>query len=167
MSIVSSVHVVDPAQIDGRAYVTEIHTDHLGGVYTASYLAAVGTDYVAVRTQRAAALEVSLAESECRRVIQLNLTLTLNHQTQAQFAARFWARVRDARGNSEIVNWSRMIWWLIERINAGDITDAGARTTFNTAFNRSLTAGQWTTFKTDRLIPIHDRYAAMLAEGDL
>lgn len=62
--IVSSVHVEGPAQVDGRHYVTETHTDHLGGVYTLEYLAPVGADYVAIRTARAVSLEAQLAEAE-------------------------------------------------------------------------------------------------------
>lgn len=64
MSIVASTHVVGPAQVDGRHYVTETHTDHLGEVYALEYLAPVGADYVAIRTARAASLEAQLAEAE-------------------------------------------------------------------------------------------------------
>lgn len=62
--IVSSTHVVGPAQVDGRHYVTETHTDHLGEAYALEYLAPVGADYIAIRTARAASLEVQLAEAE-------------------------------------------------------------------------------------------------------
>lgn len=64
MSIVSSVHAEGPVQVDGRHYVTETHTDHLGEAYTLEYLAPVGADYVAIRTARAASLEAQLAEAE-------------------------------------------------------------------------------------------------------
>jgi hypothetical protein len=64
MSIVSSTHVEGPAQVDGRHYVTETHTDHLGEAYTLEYLAPVGADYVAIRTARAVSLEAQLAEAE-------------------------------------------------------------------------------------------------------
>lgn len=95
------------------------------------------------------------------------MALTLNHQTAAEFAARFWARVQRAYAEGDKFTYCRLLYWLIERINAGDITDTQARNSFNTAFGRSLTAGQWTTLKTDRIIPAHDRWAAMLAEGAL
>lgn len=49
MPIVSSTHVVGHEQVDGRRYVTESHTDSEGVVHRVEYLAAVGTDYVAVR----------------------------------------------------------------------------------------------------------------------
>ncbi len=95
------------------------------------------------------------------------MALTLSHQTATEFAARFWQRVLAAYLSGDKREFHRLIWWLIERINAGDITDAQARVTFNDAYGRALTAGQWTTFKTSRLIPIHDRFAAMQAEADL
>lgn len=69
MSIVSSTHTEGPAQVDGRHYVTETHTDHLGGVIEFEYLAAVGADYVAIRTARAASLEAQLAEAEAEALL--------------------------------------------------------------------------------------------------
>ncbi len=59
------------------------------------------------------------------------------------------------------------MYWLTRKIAAGDITDAQARNSFNTAFGRSLTAQQWTNLRANRITPAHDRYAAILAEGDL
>jgi hypothetical protein len=64
MPIVSSTHVVGHAQEDGRSYVTETHTDDAGAVLNVVYLAAVGTDYVAVRDARALTLSEQLAEQE-------------------------------------------------------------------------------------------------------
>lgn len=64
MSIVSSTHTLGHAQADGRRYVTERHTDSMGAVYVVEYLAAVGTDYVAVRDARAVVIADQLAEAE-------------------------------------------------------------------------------------------------------
>lgn len=64
MSIVSSTHTLGHAQADGRRYVIEQHTDSMGAEYTVSYLAAVGTDYVAVRDARAVVIADQLAEAE-------------------------------------------------------------------------------------------------------
>ena len=64
MSITSSTHTEGPAQVDGRHYVTETHTDHLGETYALEYLAPVGADYVAIRSARAVSLEAQLAEAE-------------------------------------------------------------------------------------------------------
>ena len=94
------------------------------------------------------------------------MALNLQHQTAAEFANRFWAAVQAARGRDQI-EYGRLLWWLTRKLVAGDLTDTQARNSFNTAFNRSLTAGQWTTLRGSRITPAHDRYAAMLAEGDL
>lgn len=64
MSIVSSTHSIGHEQADGRRYVTEQHTDSQGVVYVVEYLAAVGTDYVAVRDARAVVIADQLAEAE-------------------------------------------------------------------------------------------------------
>lgn len=66
MPIVSSTHTVDQPQIDGRCYVVEQHIDNTGAVHQAEYLAAVGTNYVAVRDNRAAQISVELAEAEAQ-----------------------------------------------------------------------------------------------------
>lgn len=64
MPIVSSTHVVGQAQVDGRRYVTESHTDGTGAVRQVEYLAAVGTDYAAVRDARALVIADQLADEE-------------------------------------------------------------------------------------------------------
>lgn len=153
-------------QKDGRRYVRETHTDNVGLAHVVEYLAAVGVDYVAVRTARALVIAEQIAAQEAEDQDQ-RAVLTLVYQTAAEFAARFWAKVRNTYQGGDKITFARLIWWLIERINDGSITDAGARTTFNTAYNRSLTAGQWTTFKTDTLTPIHDRWAALQSQADL
>lgn len=64
MAIVSSTHTVGHAQQDGRRYVIETHTDSVEGPIVVEYLAAVGTDYVAVRNARASQIADQLAEAE-------------------------------------------------------------------------------------------------------
>lgn len=95
------------------------------------------------------------------------MALNLQHQTAAEFAARFWSRVRVAKRDGRMVDYARLLYWLERRLVAGDITDAQARNSFNAAFGRALNAAQWTTLRTTRIKAAHDRYAAMLAEGDL
>lgn len=95
------------------------------------------------------------------------MALNLQHQTAAEFAARFWGRVLEARRSGNQIEYCRLMHWLTLKLVAIDITDAQARSSFNTAFGRSLTAIQWTTLRTTRITPAHDRYAAMLVEGDL
>lgn len=95
------------------------------------------------------------------------MPLNLRHQTAAEFGARFWLAVRSAQQDRDKARLHRLVWWLLTSIAAGDITDSGARATFNTAFDRSLTAAQWTNFKTSKLQPMADRYAALVSEPDL
>lgn len=95
------------------------------------------------------------------------MALTLRYATGAQLADAYWSRVQNAYAGGDKLTYARLLWWLEERLVAGDLTDAQARTTFNTAFERTLTAGQWTTLRTTRIQPAHDRYAALLAEGAL
>ena len=94
------------------------------------------------------------------------MALNLQHQSAAEFAARFWLRVAAVQGTDKIA-FCRLMYWLTRRIVAGDITDTQARNSYNAAFGKSLTAGQWTTLRSSRITPAHDRYAAMLAEGDI
>ena len=68
MPIVSSTRVVGPAQPDGRKYVAEAHTDHLGTVRNVEYLAAVGADYDAILAARATYIESYLADEEAARL---------------------------------------------------------------------------------------------------
>lgn len=107
------------------------------------------------------------------------MALNFNHNTPAQIAAQFWQRLRDVRVRVEAaapgsparreaaVEFARMVWKLYGHVQAGDFTSNEVRLSFNAAYNRSLTAGQWTTFVQDTLKPIRDRYQAMLDQADL
>lgn len=92
------------------------------------------------------------------------MPLNLKEQTLAQFAVRFWGRVRAAQQGNK-VEFHRLMWRLWTWVSAGDITAAQARASFNTAFGKSLTATQWNTLWTNRIIPAKDRYLALMAEG--
>lgn len=52
--------------------------------------------------------------------------LTLAHQTPAQLMARFREQFRDAEGERAL----RMAAWLLDAIDAGDVTEAQARAAF-------------------------------------
>lgn len=78
------------------------------------------------------------------------MALSLKHQTAAQFAARF----REAYRNASREQAAKMAWWLIEKINAGDLTDNQCRTAFG------LSVAKWGTVKT-RMTTLHDQYAAV------
>lgn len=107
------------------------------------------------------------------------MALALFHQTPEQFASRFWAKLRalyvastssGISGSSKAAaktEYSKMIWWLYGKVQAGDLTTNYVRLSFNAAYGRSLTLAQWNTFVTSTFKPIRDRYQAMLDEVDL
>lgn len=165
MGIVSSVAIVDAAvQISGGRYVTERHTATGGAVHQASYCAPEGFDVQARLAASAVTLAARLASDEVDEALSRpGVALVLLHQTPAEFALAFWTRVRAAFDNNKI-EYGRLIWWIAGMVTAGHVTDAQARISFNTAFERSLTAQQWNTLKTNRLIPARDRYQALLDE---
>lgn len=69
MPVSNSTYVVEAhAQIDGRRYVRETHTDGTGTQHVVDYLAAVGTDYAAVLVVHAQQLEQQLADAEYAEV---------------------------------------------------------------------------------------------------
>ena len=66
------------------------------------------------------------------------MALLLKHQTAAQFVSRF----REAYRNGERERLVQLAKFIINRIAAGDITDAQCRTAFG------LNTTQWNTLKT-------------------
>ncbi|MBK9580346.1 MAG: hypothetical protein IPO40_25045 [Fibrobacteres bacterium] len=95
------------------------------------------------------------------------MALTLRHQTAAQFAARFWAKLRAAYTAGDKITYGRMVWWLYGKVQAGDLTNNDVRVAFNAAYGRALTLAQWNTFVTNTLKPIRDRYQTLLDGGEL
>jgi hypothetical protein len=95
------------------------------------------------------------------------VALDLQHQTAAQFAARFWRRVLSAYQAGDKFTYHYLIWWVWARIQAGDLTSNDVRLSFNAAFGRSLSVAQWNDLVTTRFVPMKDRYLSMLAEGEL
>ncbi len=95
------------------------------------------------------------------------MALNLKEQTPAQFSTRFWRRVQAAQDSGNKVEVSRLIWWLYNRIQTGDITSLQARTSYNTHFGRALTSTQWNTLMTTRFATMRDRYQALIDEVDV
>jgi hypothetical protein len=80
------------------------------------------------------------------------MALNLQHQTPAQFAAKFRQRFKSAE---KVEAWklaTKLLGW----IDAGDITDAQARNAFG------LTVNQWNDLKT-RLTVMRTRYSELQA----
>lgn len=166
MSIVSSVYTLGPVEIDGRRLVVETHTDNTGAKIFAQYLASPGVNYLAVAAARAALIDERLKQEEALRVFATDAKPVLVYQTAAEVATRFWAAVAAAYLLDK-VGFEALLWWLTNRLVAGDITDAQALATFNAFFGRSLTAAQWTSLRTSRITPAHDRYQAIITEAAL
>ena len=80
------------------------------------------------------------------------MALNLKHQTPAQFAARFRERFRNS-SNSE---GARLASWLVDRVQAGDIT----REQMQTAFG--LSAAQWDTLR-NKLATLKTNWVAVQA----
>lgn len=94
------------------------------------------------------------------------MALNLVHQTPTEFVTRFWRRVDDASRNDSAL-YHRLIWWLIERINSGDINENQARGAYTAYFGKPMPPADWTLLKTNKLIPMHDRWAAFNTESGL
>jgi hypothetical protein len=95
------------------------------------------------------------------------MALSLNHQTPQEFAARFWERVRSVYASGDRIEFARMVWWIYGRVQAGDFTNNQVRLTFNAAYGRSLDSTQWSVFVATTILPIRDRYQAMIDQADL
>lgn len=95
------------------------------------------------------------------------MALNLRHQTAAQFAARFWARLDTAYKTDDRLTYHRLVWWVWSRVQAGDLTNDQVRTSFNAYFGRSLSVAQWNNLVTTRFVPMKDRYLALQSEGTL
>lgn len=93
------------------------------------------------------------------------MALVLQHQTKSEFALRFWARLDKAFTNGNKILFSRMVWWIYQRISDGDFTSNEVRLSYNSYFGKSLNTTQWNNLVTTRFQPARDRYQAMLDEG--
>jgi hypothetical protein len=169
MSIVNSTYSLDAHyQSNGDRYVTEHHTDNLGMVHQIGpYLISPSTDIDAIIANRVAKLNEQLSESEIEKYLAYTtITITLQHQTAAQFAARFWDKLQQAYSEDKI-RYCRMIWWLSNKVTSGELTSNDIRLSYNNFFNKSLTITQWNTLVNTRFIPARDRYQAMLDEDQV
>lgn len=127
MSIVSSIFIAGHAQIDGRRYVVEEHTDHVGTVHRREYGPVEDSvDKAALLVVNAVQLVEQLAEQEFADRITAVKPLALDHQTAAAFAARLRERYR----SMEREDLARIADWILDQITAGHITDLQVRNAF-------------------------------------
>jgi hypothetical protein len=92
------------------------------------------------------------------------MALNLQHQTPAQFAARYWTALRASYDAGDKARYHYLIWWVWDRIQVGDLTSDQIRLSYNAFFDKSLNTSQWNTLVTTRFVPIKDRYLAYIAE---
>lgn len=162
MPVVSSAFAIDGAE------VVETHTLSVGGPYVARYFDFPGCDHNAVMLGRVAKINRRLAQGEFVAVVLRDPgPITLNEQTAAQFADRFWGEVREAFQSGDRLRYARLLWWVYEMVVGGWLTSAQVRASFNVAFNKSLDATQWNDLVNTRIVPAHDRYAGLVADTEV
>lgn len=150
MSIVSSETVSTSTQRDGRRYVLERHTDHLGAIHERTWLAGAADNLAAALSAYASTLLDILRDREIGANIAFVLsegslaTVTLQHSTAVQNRSA----LRDAYRTATRV----------EAVMIGDYLNTLTNNQLATAFN--ITTGEAATLRTNKLEP-----AATLASG--
>jgi hypothetical protein len=139
MSIVASIAQIGHAQVDGRRYVIERHTDHVGVVHVAEYLAdaaQTAEQRDAILAARAMQIDAQLKADEVAACLA-NDRLTTVYITKADLAAFVRELYRNGAGEQIV----RIARWIRRRIAAGDFTETQVRNAFG------LTVTQWNTLK--------------------
>lgn len=96
------------------------------------------------------------AELELERMVETASWWAPKYQTGAELAARFRRRFR----SSSRVEAARLAYWLVERVQVGDLTNNQVRNAFD------MTVAEYTAFST-RMSALHDAYAvAIAAQGE-
>lgn len=139
-------------QQDGRRYVTEAHVDQFGVHWPYEYLAAIGADYAALLATHAARIASAIERGELNAMLQLGAPLTLRYVTKAQLGNYF----RDAYKVASKEEACRLAKWMLDHIDAGDVTDAQVQNFFG------YTTPQYNALKT-KFSAQRDAYNAMLA----
>ena len=155
MAIVSSTVSLEHAQIDGRRWAREVHTDHLGIQHIFDYLSEVGADTAAILAARAADLPGQLAAQEISNNLQTVKSLgslaspTFKHSTAGANAAA----LREA--------YRAMVQ--SEAIMTGDFLNTLTNGQLAAAFG--ITTGQASTLRTNKLAPAATLAASIRAEA--
>jgi hypothetical protein len=132
-----TVHV-GHAQVDGRKYVLEVHSDAQGELARLEYLAEENADFNAIATARTANLIEQLAQQELEDAVLNDVMPALRFQTASEFVQRMREAFRN-RGREVLCRLAR---WILNRIDAGDLTDLQVRNAFG------LTNPEYNTLKT-------------------
>ena len=93
MPIITSTIIATRPQADGRAYITERHTDHNGNTYDHEYLADAGLDTDTVMQLRAQNIGVQIDAREAAEAAAANFVLPVS---KVAWRRRFTAAEQDA-----------------------------------------------------------------------
>lgn len=156
MAIVSSSHTLGTVQANGRRYVREDHVDQLARHYLIEYLAAIGADYVAIRTARAVQLSAQLIAQEIDAALLIDANPTLEYATKNDFVPV----LREAYRRSERDECARLATWIINRVNDGWVTEAQVQSAFG------LAAGPWATLRAKMIALRTDYISVQAAAGE-
>lgn len=153
MSITASVVLSDSVQKDGRRWIIEQHTDNLGLKYLIFYLCAANFDKAAALAARAIQLALDIQGGEIATNIaqvfangSLGVTTT-NYSTNNQNLAALRTAYQTATK--------------LDAIMIGDFVSSLADGQLQTIF--SMTAGQVTTLRTNKLTPAANAATAIRA----
>ena len=169
MPITTSAFALGQVQPGGRTVVIETHQDVPNGVTVLrEYLAAPGADYASILAARATQISAELARDEAHSAtFAYAVGLAPVQQTKGQLVTRVWNRVLDHQGSGNWIEFSRVMYWLTEKLTLGDLTDAVAMAAFNAVTGRALSGAQWTLLRSTRITPAHARWANIMAETAL
>lgn len=156
MAIVSSEFALEVAQIDGRRFCTERHTDNLGVIHRVVYLSAVGTDNNAVMLARVSILNQALIDDDVQRLLNTDAAPVLRYATMTQLGNYAREQYRSSVG----YELAKIAKWIVNRINEGTWTATQVRNFFG------LTQTQWNTLKAkmDSLITALNQVDAAVGE---
>jgi hypothetical protein len=143
MSIVSSIIAADDLQKDGRRWIRELHTDHIGVQYLVTYLGEAVTNASAVMAARAAQINAGIEASEI--VSNVGEIMTLG--SQAAPVTNYSTGVQNFEALREVYRLATRT----EAIFIGDFLSSLTNAQLQAAF--SMTAGQVTTLRANKLTP--------------
>jgi hypothetical protein len=153
MSIVSSTVTTESAQRDARFWVHELHTDNIGLKYPFDYLANAGTDFNAKLAARATTLAAKIAADE----INTNIIQIATQGSLAVLTFNYTAAVDQLPfARAAYVNATQM-----QAIMTGDFLSSLTNGQLQTIF--SMTAGQVTTLRANKLTPAANAAASIRA----
>ena len=138
-SITNQVIIDDSPQYDGRRWVRFRYDFDVGVSYLSCPILILAIDDATATMNSIAPLVLqSKIDDECWKNVATDATPAFVYVTKSQFVA--WLRNQYKYASGETV--AMIATWLMNRIDAGDITDSECETAFG------LTATQWNTVKT-------------------